>query len=167
MTLRLSLVESRSWKERKISCSLERLQLLERCTSIFWLNATLETTLRSSLRQHATRILDVDEERQCDDDQVRDRFRRWLSERDNTQWLLVFDNYGEPERYDVTNYYPYTSQGGITVTTRSPEISVPNRRVLTGYCNRLLLVEYSNYCNRLHRRLHGNDIRCPELAVRF
>ena len=91
-------------------------------TSVFWLNATSEGTLKSSLRQLVRRSLTPEVERQYDDEMVHGWVSRWLSEQDNSQWLLIFDNHDEPEQYDITRFYPYGSHGSIIVTTRSPEM---------------------------------------------
>jgi hypothetical protein len=89
--------------------------------SIFWLNATSPQTLQASLHRLAQRILTPDEFRHCDNDQLVMHVCRWLSETENTRWLLIFDNYDEPDQYEITKYYPYASQGSIVVTTRLPD----------------------------------------------
>jgi Cdc6-like AAA superfamily ATPase len=66
-------------------------------TSIFWLNAKSERTLKVSLQTLARRILPLNEERRCDDEEIQVSVARWLSEQENTRWLLAFDNYDEPE----------------------------------------------------------------------
>jgi hypothetical protein len=48
--------------------------------------------------------------------------RRWLSDPENTQWLLIFDNYDDPGQFDVQKYYPFASHGAIVVTTRRPDL---------------------------------------------
>ena len=90
-------------------------------TSIFWLNAKSETTLTSSLRLSARRILPLGAESRYDDNQIRNHVSTWLSQLENTRWLLIFDNYDEPEQYRLTEYYPYVSHGSIIITTRRPE----------------------------------------------
>lgn len=47
--------------------------------------------------------------------------RRWLSDAKNTQWLLVFDNYDDPDQFDIKQYYPPASHGAIVITTRLPD----------------------------------------------
>ena len=59
---------------------------------------------------------------ECDDELVQVHVSRWLSERENAQWLLIFDNHSEPEQYDIIHDYPHTSQGSIIITTRSPDM---------------------------------------------
>lgn len=90
-------------------------------TSIFWLNATSETKLKGSLRTLARRILPLAEERQFDDERIQVSVAQWLSEQNNTRWLLVFDNYDEPGLYDIKKHYPYASHGSVIITTRVPE----------------------------------------------
>jgi hypothetical protein len=56
--------------------------------------------------------------------------RQWLSNRGNTQWLIVYDNYDDPRLpgmdsstgYDIRNYFPSRAQGSILITTRSPRL---------------------------------------------
>ena len=90
-------------------------------TSIFWLNANSETTLTGSLRLVARRILPPNAESRCDNDQVWIHVSTWLSQLENSRWLLIFDNYDEPDQYSITKYYPYVSHGSIIITTRLPE----------------------------------------------
>lgn len=42
----------------------------------------------------------------------------WLSEYGNNRWLLIFDNYDDPDQYEITKYYPSVAHGTIIVTTR-------------------------------------------------
>jgi len=90
--------------------------------SIFWLTATSPKTLQTSLHQLAQHILLPDELKHCDDDQLMVHVSRWLSETDNTRWLLIFDNYDDPDQYQITKYYPHASHGSIIITTRLPDL---------------------------------------------
>jgi hypothetical protein len=53
--------------------------------------------------------------------------RQWLSQEDNSQWLLLFDNYDDPKLpgvnsptgYDIRQYFPFRTQGAILLTSRS------------------------------------------------
>lgn len=92
-------------------------------TSVFWLNATSETTLKSSLRLVARRIApgSANNTSDADDDQTRVTVLNWLSELGNTRWLLILDNYDEPDQYPIGNYYPYVSHGSILITSRLPD----------------------------------------------
>ena len=91
--------------------------------SIFWLNANSEDTLKASIRSLANRvqILDV-KNNTLDDEQICTQVSKWLSEKGNTNWLLIFDNHDRPEQYNIKKYYPYASHGSIIITTRSPEL---------------------------------------------
>lgn len=88
--------------------------------SIFWLNATSLPTLHLSLRSVAGRFIKADSLEILRDEQVLARVHEWLSHKDNTQWLLIFDNYDEPDQWDITKYFPYTAYGSIIITTRLP-----------------------------------------------
>ena len=89
-------------------------------SSVFWLNATSESTLNSSLRDVANRILPPGTVSKLDDDELRIQVSNWLSELDNTRWLLIFDNYDDPDQYNLTKYYPSVAHGSIIITTRQP-----------------------------------------------
>jgi len=90
--------------------------------SIFWLNAKSEMTLKGSLRLLARRILAASIEGGCNDDEIQIHVSTWLSEQNNTCWLLIFDNHDEPQRYDISKCFPCVSHGSIIITTRLPEL---------------------------------------------
>ncbi|KAK5242171.1 hypothetical protein LTR40_007662 [Exophiala xenobiotica] len=73
--------------------------------SVFWLNAASEATLKDSFRLVTEAIFD-----------------RWLSDKKNTRWLLILDNYDDPSQYHIEQYYPYVSHGAIIVSTRRPDL---------------------------------------------
>lgn len=91
--------------------------------STFWINASSMTTIQSSFRIIARRIgatgskKDVD----VDDDQILTNVLNWLSELDNSHWLLIFDNYDEPDRFAISNYFAYEFHGSIIITSRLPD----------------------------------------------
>lgn len=89
-------------------------------SSIFWLNATSESTLNSSLRNVANRILPPETVSKLDGDQLRIQVSNWLSELDNPRWLLILDNYDDPDQYNLIKYYPSVAHGSIIITTRQP-----------------------------------------------
>ena len=103
-------------------------------SSVFWLNATSEITLKSSLRNLATRILTSENMNDLDDDRIRVAVSNWLSESDNSRWLLIYDNYDDPEDYNLTQYYPSIAHGSIIVTTRVPS-RLNGKRVLVQKMN--------------------------------
>jgi hypothetical protein len=90
-------------------------------SSIFWLNANTEATLNNSLRHLANRILPPEKVSNLRSDQVWAHVSNWLSELDNTRWLLILDNYDDPDQYNIKKYYPSVVHGSIVVTTRIPE----------------------------------------------
>ena len=90
-------------------------------TSVFWLNAQSETALVRSLQLLARRILAPDAVSEVDADCLWIQVSTWLSNLDNTRWLLIFDNHDEPYQYTIENYYPYVSHGSIIITTRLPD----------------------------------------------
>jgi hypothetical protein len=89
-------------------------------SSVFWLNSTSELTLKGSFRKLAHRILAPETADQPDDNRLWIEISNWLCELDNSRWLLIFDNYDNPDGYDITQYYPAVAHGSIIVTTRLP-----------------------------------------------
>jgi len=112
-----------------------------RYTSVFWVNAKDELSLRQSMSalcgvifaESVALATSAEEERL----QV-ERVRRWLSEEWNTQWLLIFDNYDDPALpnirsptgFDIRSFFPYRVQGYILITTRSPKLTFTQRLML-------------------------------------
>lgn len=90
-------------------------------TSVLWLNATSEITLHTSLRSISRGLVAADELKRLDDEQVLARMHEWLSQPHNPQWLLIFDNYDEPDQFDLNKFYPNIGHGSIIITTRLPD----------------------------------------------
>lgn len=90
--------------------------------SVFWLNASSETILKDSFRSIAGLIFDVQEPGVLGGEEILIHVHRWLSNKKNTQWLLIFDNYDDPSQFDISKYYPIASHGAIIVTTRRPDL---------------------------------------------
>ncbi|KAL9595974.1 MAG: hypothetical protein Q9179_004781 [Wetmoreana sp. 5 TL-2023] len=103
-------------------------------SSVFWVNAKDKTSLRQSIADLSAVIYPESANPatpSADDEEVKiDRVRRWLSEPENDQWLLIFDNYDDPRLpgmgsstgYDIRAYFPHRAQGSILITTRSPRL---------------------------------------------
>lgn len=89
--------------------------------SVFWLNAASEITLKDSFRSIAERLLTTLEYEKYNDQQRLLFVRRWLSNSYNTQWLLILDNYDDPNSFDLETYCPYTIHGSMIITTRVPD----------------------------------------------
>ncbi|KAK6365566.1 hypothetical protein LTR64_008765 [Lithohypha guttulata] len=47
---------------------------------------------------------------------------KWLNRPDNPRWLLIFDNYDEPELFAIDNFCPGVGHGSIVITTRLPDL---------------------------------------------
>jgi len=103
-------------------------------SSVLWVNAKDEASLRQSMVDLSGVIFPESAgpiALSADDEKLQiDRVRRWLSEPENDQWLLIFDNYDDPglpgmdssTGYDVRAYFPHRAQGSILITTRSPQL---------------------------------------------
>ena len=104
-------------------------------STVFWVNAQDETSLRQSMADLWTVI-----DRQSaphttlnkDEEQIRvEQVRRWLSEPDSDRWLVIFDNYDDPDLpgirspsgYDIRRFFPHRSQGSVAITTRSTRLT--------------------------------------------
>lgn len=94
----------------------------ESYSSVFWLNAVSEAALKDSFRLIASLIFDVQEPGVLEDKEIVRRVHQWLSTPNNTGWLLVFDNYDDPDQFRINDYYPPASHGAIVVTTRRPDL---------------------------------------------
>ncbi|KAF8455069.1 P-loop containing nucleoside triphosphate hydrolase protein [Kalaharituber pfeilii] len=55
--------------------------------------------------------------------------KEWLTAKDNTKWLLVFDNLDDLESFDINDYIPSTPHGTVIITSRRRE-SIQGRRGL-------------------------------------
>jgi hypothetical protein len=90
-------------------------------SSVFWINATTESALRTSLRRLAPQMLPSETVDQLDDNQLWVQISLWLSELENSRWLLIFDNYDDPNQCQIEQYYPFVTHGSIIITTRQPD----------------------------------------------
>lgn len=91
-------------------------------TSVFWLNATSEATLKASYQSVTQLVLSAEELGSLNEQQALVRAHQWLSDTRNTRWLLIFDNYDTPDEFSLRSYYPYAGHGSIIITTRLPEL---------------------------------------------
>ncbi|USP82006.1 hypothetical protein yc1106_09280 [Curvularia clavata] len=115
----------------------------EKYTAVFWLNANDEDSLRLSFRAIAQLILkyhpstavlrNIDLE--GDLVQVVNAVKSWLGHRDNTSWLMIYDNYdnprtssySDPSTVDLRQYLPGSDQGSVIITTRSANVTLGQR----------------------------------------
>jgi hypothetical protein len=103
-------------------------------SSIFWLNAQNESTLKTGLVELAAQVLEgrklASMDNSQDEDWIVHQVREWLSRPDNDGWLVIYDNYDSPRipgitdatSYDIRDYFPYRRHGSILITTRSPRL---------------------------------------------
>lgn len=85
----------------------------------------MENTLKTGLAALASRILGRKEREVFgnppDVDQAVQFSRQWLSESDNKEWLVIFDNYDDPRMpgiesstgYDIRKFFPDQEIGGL------------------------------------------------------
>ena len=107
----------------------------EEYSTVFWVNAADEISLRRSM---AALSMVIDQKatpqvaQSTDDEKVQiEQVRRWLSVSGNDKWLLIFDNYDDPNLpgirsptgYDVRSFFPFRSHGSILITTRSTKVT--------------------------------------------
>jgi hypothetical protein len=103
-------------------------------SSIFWLNAKDENTLKAGLATLAAQVenytsLSVNDAQE--QERMAQQARQWLSRPDNDQWLVVYDNYDDPHLpgmdsptgYDIRHLFPHRAHGSILITTRSPRLT--------------------------------------------
>lgn len=104
-------------------------------SSIYWLNAKDESTLKAGLAVLALEMTEPSASSTLTDTHEEERLvqqaRRWLSQQGNDRWLIVYDNYDNPRLpgidsatgYDIRAYFPSRAQGSILITTRSPRLT--------------------------------------------
>ncbi|KAF1810343.1 kinesin light chain 1 [Eremomyces bilateralis CBS 781.70] len=112
-------------------------------STVLWLNAKDEDTLKQSFGNVAPRILQEHPSAQRLNgvdlkgslDEVVEAVKGWLSLPKNTRWLVIYDNYDNPKvagntdagALDIRKYLPESHQGSVIVTTRSSQVTVGHR----------------------------------------
>ncbi|KAI1745266.1 hypothetical protein F4680DRAFT_401598 [Xylaria scruposa] len=101
-------------------------------SAVFWLDERSEQSLKRSIVTCATRIIDDSISEQSRNyllhgegspDSIVMGVMSWLSQPENSSWLLIFDNVDrdhqsrDPDAYDVRGYFP-NSHGSVLITTR-------------------------------------------------
>ena len=106
-----------------------------RFSTVFWLDGRSEGSLKRSIASCAGRIPhgQIPETSRAyaadgssDINAVVKDIMDWLARPDNTAWLLIFDNVdrayssqgGDPQAYDVEQYFPGADHGSVLITTR-------------------------------------------------
>jgi ATP/maltotriose-dependent transcriptional regulator MalT len=106
-------------------------------SAVFWLNIKDEASLKQSFAKAAKRILrehpsasqlsSIDIKGNLDG--VIDAVKEWLSLRNNTRWLMIYDNYdnprlADPTAVDIRQFLPESYQGSVIITTRSSQVKI-------------------------------------------
>lgn len=106
----------------------------ETYSSIFWLNAKDESTLKAGIVNLVMRVADGSSSPRAshlNPDEAVKWFQSWLSKSGNSRWLVIFDNYDDPDvpgmrsatGYDLRRFFPPRQQGFILITTRVTRLS--------------------------------------------
>ncbi|ERF69365.1 hypothetical protein EPUS_08636 [Endocarpon pusillum Z07020] len=106
----------------------------ETYSSIFWLNAKDESTLTAGIYNLVMRVADGSSSlytSHLNPDEAVKWFQSWLSKSENNRWLVIFDNYDDPDMpgmrsatgYDLRRFFPPRQQGFILITTRVTRLS--------------------------------------------
>lgn len=109
-------------------------------SAIFWLNGKTEDTLKQSFASMTERLHDEYPSspllktavKEKNADQMIAAIKKWLSKKNNAQWLLVIDNFDNPrlpgienpQGYNIETYFPQAHQGSILITTRSSGLKI-------------------------------------------
>ena len=132
-------------------------------STVFWLNATDEMSLGQGFVRAAGRILREHPSVDClrhavesrDPNQAIQDVKRWLENSKNDRWLLIYDNYDNPnlggdgncrtaggsgggkkegngdvnvaKAYDIRPFLPDAHHGAILITTRSSKVTIGHR----------------------------------------
>ena len=56
--------------------------------------------------------------------QIVDAVKEWISNNQNHQWLLVFDNYDDIDSFTPQDYVPESPQGSIIITSRRRDLNI-------------------------------------------
>ena len=110
---------------------------------VFWVDAKDEVSLKQSLADLSgiTGKHDPAPIRQShDEEQAKvEHVQNWLSEGGNDRWLLILDNYDDPNLpglrsqtgYDIRPLFPIRDQGSIIITTRVAGLTLGKQVKLT------------------------------------
>ncbi|KAL8976675.1 MAG: hypothetical protein Q9205_007369, partial [Flavoplaca limonia] len=153
----------------------------QRYSAVFWLNTSSELTLKAAYVSLAQRIRHHNKQskigqgeviEQLKEEQAIKLVRQWLSQAENKTWLLMFDNYDDPQLpgicsstvYNIRTFSPYSTQGSILITTRSSRITFAKLMSLNKFVN--LNQSLAVLVRRSGRQAH-EDVDATKLAERF
>ncbi|RAQ59958.1 kinesin light chain [Aspergillus flavus] len=89
--------------------------------TVLWFNAATEISLKNSFATAAGLIFGSRVSQSLEGNEAVRRTREWLSDPDNSKWLLIFDNYDNPSDFKLDSYYPPAAHGAIIITTRQAD----------------------------------------------
>jgi len=99
----------------KTQVALEFCRRSRALTDVFWVDATSEESLRGGFSA-LSYVLDSTLDNS--DWEARSSFTRRTLANSGRPWLLVFDNYDNPQSYDIRKYIPENMLGRIIITSR-------------------------------------------------
>jgi ATP/maltotriose-dependent transcriptional regulator MalT len=114
-------------------------QYHESYSAVFWLNIKDEDSLKQSFARISRQVLQEHPSAKYlsnvgtkDADDIVNAVKRWLGQRSNRRWLLIYDNYDNPKlqgssaagTVNIRQYLPESYQGSVIVTTRSPRVDI-------------------------------------------
>ncbi|CRL23546.1 NB-ARC [Penicillium camemberti] len=86
--------------------------------TVLWFNATTEMTLIRSFVTAAGLIFGSQVSQRLEGQEAVSRTREWLSDPQNSKWLLVFDNYDDTNDFAIDSYFPPAAHGAVLITSR-------------------------------------------------
>ncbi|BAE64783.1 unnamed protein product [Aspergillus oryzae RIB40] len=89
--------------------------------TVLWFNAATEISLKNSFATAAGLIFGSKVSQSLEGNEAVRRTREWLSDPENSKWLLIFDNYDNPSDFKLDSYYPPAAHGAIIITTRQAD----------------------------------------------
>ncbi|KAE8341959.1 hypothetical protein BDV24DRAFT_162839 [Aspergillus arachidicola] len=89
--------------------------------TVLWFNADTEISLKNSFVTAAGLIFGSQVSESLEGNEAVRRTREWLSDPQNSKWLLIFDNYDNPSDFKLDSYYPPAAHGAIIITTRQAD----------------------------------------------
>ncbi|KAB8272913.1 hypothetical protein BDV30DRAFT_239214 [Aspergillus minisclerotigenes] len=89
--------------------------------TVLWFNADTEVSLKNSFVTAAGLIFGSQVSESLEGNEAVRRTKEWLSNPQNSKWLLIFDNYDNPSDFKLDSYYPPAAHGAIIITTRQAD----------------------------------------------
>lgn len=107
---------------------------------VFWIDSKDDESTQRSFTNIARQILQQDPDTgylsaldlQHEQDEVVEAVKAWFSSPKNTNWIIVFDDYGGRMTVDIRRFLPLAIQGSIIITTRMPKVNMGRPVCLQG-----------------------------------